>query len=448
MRDAPELDMPLDEETRGRIESGAEDDLAKSARDDAAKRKRGRDDDDDDDVRRHHHHGGGGGGARAGGGVKNSGRERKSRRSDDPFGPAARARRAIDGACQRDEFDAAMTAFEEAKREESFTLAQHSCNVLLHMCAGGVGAWTNGLAPVECVREGRAGEIEAYMKERGVVMNEMTYTALARVKAASGDVDGALAAVEEMQKAKFTPKVRSYSCALHACARSGDVVKMAHVDGLMRACGLLPTELEFMAMLRAYRIAEDFDGGFGMLRQMRTEIRSPSDEMSEELRAWFNTAPGWIVADEATVDDDGAGVAVLAMDEKRVEFQLAAISLTEEERADLLAGIAKLACEREAQAEFDMFTKWLDTKKDGMNAIVDGANVGMYNQNFSKSGMNFSQVEKVLDELRKRRREGDAPPMAFLHQRRVESGPARKPQNQNLLEKWDSAGELFTTAHG
>jgi proteinaceous RNase P len=448
VRDAPEVDMPLDEETRGRIESGAEDDLAKSARDDAAKRKRGRDDDDDDDVRRHHHHGGGGGGARAGGGVKNSGRERKSRRSDDPFGPAARARRAIDGACQRDEFDAAMTAFEEAKREESFTLAQHSCNVLLHMCAGGVGAWTNGLAPGECVREGRAGEIEAYMKERGVVMNEMTYTALARVKAASGDVDGALAAVEEMQKAKFTPKVRSYSCALHACARSGDVVKMAHVDGLMRACGLLPTELEFMAMLRAYRVAEDFDGGFGMLRQMRTEIRSPSDEMSEELRAWFNTAPGWIVADEATVDDDGAGVAVLAMDEKRVEFQLAAISLTEEERADLLAGIAKLACEREAQAEFDMFTKWLDTKKDGMNAIVDGANVGMYNQNFSKSGMNFSQVEKVLDELRKRRREGDAPPMAFLHQRRVESGPARKPQNQNLLEKWDSAGELFTTAHG
>ena len=85
---------------------------------------------------------------------------------------------------------------------------------------------------------------------------------------------------------------------------------------------------------------------------MRTEIRSPSDEMSEELRAWFSAVPGWSVADEVRVDDAGAAVAVLAMEEKRVELQLKAISLTEEERADLLAGIAKLACEREAQSEF------------------------------------------------------------------------------------------------
>jgi proteinaceous RNase P len=158
--------------------------------------------------------------------------------------------------------------------------------------------------------------------------------------------------------------------------------------------------------------------------------------------------PGWCVADEVSVDDAGAAVAVLAMEEKRVELQLKAISLTEEERADLLAGIAKLACEREAQSEFDNFMNWLNVKKDGMNSIVDGANVGMYNQNFSTSGMNFNQVEKVLVELRKRAKEGDAPPIAFLHQRRVEGGPARKPHNQALLAKWDGAGELFTTAHG
>ena len=365
-------------------------------------------------------------------------------------GGEATARRAIDAACQRATSSTRRGTAFEATREgrERYALAPHSCNVLLHMCAGGAGAWTAGLAHEECARAKEADEVVKYMEARRVMMSEMSYTALARVRAATGDVEGALDAARALKEEKLTPKVRTYACALHASAKKGDLEKMEAVEAMMRDEGLLPTELEFAAMLRAYRAAEAFDGGFAMLRRMRTEIRSPSDEMSEELRAWFSAVPGWSVADEVRVDDAGAAVAVLAMEEKRVELQLKAISLTEEERADLLAGIAKLACEREAQSEFDNFMNWLDVKKDGMNAIVDGANVGMYNQNFSTSGMNFNQVEKVLVELRKRAKEGDAPPIAFLHQRRVEGGPARKPHNQALLAKWDGAGELFTTAHG
>lgn len=415
--------MPLDAETRARLAVDASPE--RSSRDAAAKRKRG--------VDR----------ARAAGGATD-----RRRAKADAFGPAATARRAIDAACQRDEFAAAWDAFEDARRSEAYALAPHSCNVLLHMCAGGAGAWTAGLAHEECARAKEADEVVKYMEARRVMMSEMSYTALARVRAAAGDVEGALDAARALKEEKLTPKVRTYACALHASAKKGDLEKMEAVEAMLRDEGLLPTELEFMAMLRAYRAAEAFDGGFAMLRRMRTEIRSPSDEMSEELRAWFSAVPGWSVADEVRVDDAGAAVAVLAMEEKRVELQLKAISLTEEERADLLAGIAKLACEREAQSEFDNFMNWLNVKKDGMNAIVDGANVGMYNQNFSTSGMNFNQVEKVLVELRKRAKEGDAPPIAFLHQRRVEGGPARKPHNQALLAKWDGAGELFTTAHG
>ena len=411
--------MPLDEETRRRLDA---DEPAQSARDASFKRKRGAE--------------------RANGAAG-------KKRGGDPFGPAAVARRAIDAACQRDEFDAAWKTFEEAREKEgTYTLAPHSCNVLLHMCAGGSGAWTSGMASAECVRGDKAVEITSYMEKHGIAMNEMSYTALARVRAASGDVDGALEAAALCKEKKLTPKVRTYACALHACARGGELRKMERVDAIMRGHGLLLTELEFMEMLKAYRIAEEFDAGFDMLRKMRTEIRCPSEEMCEELRVWFGAAPGWCVADEVSVDGAGAAVAVLVMDEKRIQIQLKAISLTEEEREDLLSGIAKLACEREAISEFENFMNWLKGKKDGMNAVVDGANVGMYNQNFSTSGMNFNQVEKVLEKLRRNAREGDAPPMVFLHQRRVENGPARKPQNQERLAKWDSAGELFTTAHG
>ena len=363
--------MPLDAETRARLAVDASPE--RSSRDAAAKRKRG--------VDR----------ARAAGGATD-----RRRAKADAFGPAATARRSIDAACQRDEFAAAWDAFEDARRSEAYALAPHSCNVLLHMCAGGAGAWTAGLAHEECARAKEADEVVKYMEARRVMMSEMSYTALARVRAAAGDVEGALDAARALKEEKLTPKVRTYACALHASAKKGDLEKMEAVEAMLRDEGLLPTELEFMAMLRAYRAAEAFDGGFAMLRRMRTEIRIPSDEMSEELRAWFSAVPGWSVADEVRVDDAGAAVAVLAMEEKRVELLLKAISLTEEERADLLAGIAKLACEREAQSEFDNFMNWLNVKKDGMNAIVDGANVGMYNQNFSTSGMNFNQVEKVL----------------------------------------------------
>lgn len=411
--------MPLDEQTLARLDDDAP---PASKRDAQQKRKRGKD------------------AGAAGGGRK---------RASDPFGPAATARRAIDSACQRDDFDAAWSSFEGARADDSsYTLAPHSCNVLLHLCAGGSGAWTSGMASAECVRGERADEIVAYMKKNNITMSEMSYTALARVRAASGDVEGALAAAKECKTLELIPKVRTYACALHACARGGDLRKMEEVDAIMRAEGLLPTELEFMEMLKAYRVAEEFDAGFALLRKMRTEIRSPSDEMSEELRTWFSTAPGWCVADEVSVDETGATVAVLSMEEKRVEFQLRAISLSPEERADLLSGIAKLACEREAISEFKNFMNWLDGKKDGLKVIVDGANVGMYNQNFANSGMNFNQVEKVLEQLRQRAKECDTPPMAFLHQRRVENGPARKPRNQEMLQKWDAAGELFTTAHG
>ena len=186
--------MPLDAETRARLAVDASPE--RSSRDAAAKRKRG--------VDR----------ARAAGGATD-----RRRAKADAFGPAATARRAIDAACQRDEFAAAWDAFEDARRSEAYALAPHSCNVLLHMCAGGAGAWTAGLAHEECARAKEADEVVKYMEARRVMMSEMSYTALARVRAAGGDVEGALDAARALKEEKLTPKVRTYACALHASAK-------------------------------------------------------------------------------------------------------------------------------------------------------------------------------------------------------------------------------------
>ena len=103
--------MPLDAETRARLAVDASPE--RSSRDAAAKRKRG--------VDR----------ARAAGGATD-----RRRAKADAFGPAATARRAIDAACQRDEFAAARDAFEDARRSEAHAPAPpaHMCSSTLHEC--------------------------------------------------------------------------------------------------------------------------------------------------------------------------------------------------------------------------------------------------------------------------------------------------------------------------
>ena len=49
------------------------------------------------------------------------------------------------------------------------------------------------------------------------------------------------------------------------------------------------------------------------------------------------------------------------------KMQLAAVNLSAQDRADLLAGIGKLAREREADSNFDNFTQWWGC--NGLNPV-------------------------------------------------------------------------------
>jgi proteinaceous RNase P len=103
-------------------------------------------------------------------------------------------------------------------------------------------------------------------------------------------------------------------------------------------------------------------------------------------------------------ETSGAGEAVVRRDENGaplavVATQLRAVHLSAEDRASLLAGIGKLARERESADHFEGFVRWLK-RRGPLPFLVDGANAGMYNQNFDNSGFNFDQVEKVMRRLR------------------------------------------------
>ena len=234
------------------------------------------------------------------------------------------------------------------------------------------------------------------MVELDVQRTEMTYTALARIEAASGEPRRALDVVKRLIDERLTPKLRTFAPALHAFCMKGDIEGALEAEAEIANAGIEISEAEYGALLVAYADAGRWEDGLALLRRMREEIRTLSAPLVESTRRFFDAHPGWRVEESAVVDE-ATGAASSAPTGKRM--QLAAINLSASDRAALLAGIGKLAREREAKSSFDGFVRWL-ARRGPLPYLVDGANVGMYNQNFQESRFNFNQVEKAMNALR------------------------------------------------
>ena len=233
------------------------------------------------------------------------------------------------------------------------------------------------------------------MVELDVQRTEMTYTAFARIEAASGEPRRALDVVKRLIDERLTPKLRTFAPALHAFCMKGDIEGALEAEAEIANAGIEISEAEYGALLVAYADAERWEDGLALLRRMREEIRTLSAPLVESTRRFFDAHPGWRVEESAV--DEASGAASSAPTGKRM--QLAAINLSASDRAALLAGIGKLAREREAKSSFDGFVRWL-ARRGPLPYLVDGANVGMYNQNFQESRFNFNQVEKAMNALR------------------------------------------------
>lgn len=75
---------------------------------------------------------------------------------------------------------------------------------------------------------------------------------------------------------------------------------------------------------------------------------------------------------------------------------------------------------------------------------MDGANVGLYEQNFEKGGFSVCQLDDVVRELYNRSKKW---PLIVLHQRRI-SSLFENPSNRDLLQEWINQGVLYGTPHG
>eukprot|EP00854_Cymbomonas_tetramitiformis_P011078 gene11078-13095_t len=329
---------------------------------------------------------------------------KKDKKAIKQLSPAAQlVKRQIETCASSNDFKGAYDIFVHAKAEDT-KLLPSSYNVLLHLCKETAIAKVSKDASAEPTPQAESADSSApaeldmiacssdllqHMKDKGVTRVEATYSELARIASTCGKPTRALELVAEMKAENIEPRLRSYSPAIQGFCNLGQVDAAFELAETVRGAGLVLTENEYRSLLGASAAAGRQPQVAEVLERMRRELPQIGEETASVLKAYFtsplaSTANGnkEYSVSRCTVNEEGtcsvSGAKLLAVD------------LTSEEREKLAAGIAKLACEREKHDHFEYFKRFL--KEQGpYTLLIDGANVGMYGQNFENSGFNFKQ---------------------------------------------------------
>ncbi|XP_015873425.3 proteinaceous RNase P 2 [Ziziphus jujuba] len=352
----------------------------------------------------------------------------------------------------------------EAALSNNTRFNHHHFNALLYLCSNSV---TDPSLKDLALEYGL--RIFDHMSLIGIVPNEATITAVARLAAAKGDGDYAFELVKNIRKYNALPRLRTYDPALYCFCEKLEAEKAYEVEEHMGSVGVSLEEPEIAALLKVSSETGMEDRVYGYLHKLRNLMRSVSESTAKVIEDWFCGGKaskvgevnwevnrikeavlrngggwhgqGWIgegdwVLCRTNVDSNGE---CQSCNEK-----LVCVDIDHAETDRFAQSVASLAMEREVKSNFSEFQDWLEKNAD-YNAIVDGANVGLYQQNFSDGSFSVSQVDAVINELYNR--SGKKWPLVVLHNKRFRA-IVENPSHRKLVEEWMNKGILYTTPTG
>lgn len=359
----------------------------------------------------------------------------------------------------------ALRLYDEA-RTNRVQLNQYHYNVLLYLCSLSSGTSAEATMSLSPGLQ-RGFDIFRQMIADKVVPNEATFTNVARLAVALDDPEMAFDMVKQMKAFGVQPRLRSYGPALFGFCNKGYSDKAYEVDAHMVESEVIAEEPELSALLKVSACAKKADKVYEMLHRLRASVRQVSESTFGAIEEWFKSEDAantgikdWDVKKVRDGVLRGGGgwhgqgwlgigrwnVARTEMDENGVckccKEKLVCVDIDPMETENFASSLTKLACEKEARANFNHFQDWLQ-KHGPFDAVIDGANMGLVNQrNFS-----FFQVNNVVKRCQ-RMSPSKRLPLIILHKGRVTGGPALNPNNKALLDKWTKAGALYATPLG
>nr|XP_009597825.1 proteinaceous RNase P 1, chloroplastic/mitochondrial-like isoform X2 [Nicotiana tomentosiformis] len=305
------------------------------------------------------------------------------------------------------------------------------------------------------------------MRSEKVQMNEATLTSVARMAMALGNGDMAFDVVRLIKEYGINPRLRSYGPALSVFCNNGDVDKAFMVEEHMLEHGVYPEEPELEALLKVSVEAGRSEKVYYLLHKLREGVRQVSPSTADLIEKWFNSkiasrvgkrkwdertireaiknggggwhGQGWLgngkwTVSHAYVDSDGCC--------KCCGEKLVTIDLDPVETENFAKSVASIAAQRERNSSFQKFQRWLDYYGP-FEAIVDGANVGLYSQRKFRP----SRVNAIVNGIRQML-PSKKWPLIVLHNRRITGDKMDEPFNRALIDKWKNADAIYATPTG
>ncbi|KAJ4967656.1 hypothetical protein NE237_014357 [Protea cynaroides] len=393
--------------------------------------------------------------------------KKKKRRDESQF------RFKLDTCSKKKDLSGALSLYENAI-SQNICLNQYHFNALLYLCSNSL----SDLLSSPKAFSGSSGDsvlscgfrIFDHMLASNINPSEATITAMARLAVAKGDIDYAFELVKTMGKYNISPRLRTYDPVLFAYCSKSEAEKAYSIEEHMVSMGIHPEESELAMLLDVSVEAGREDKVYSYLQKLRSSVRFVSASTAEVIERWFGCklasevgmlnldaekvkdvimkngggwhGLGWLgkgkwVVCKSKINSDGSSCCCCGE-------KLVCVDIDEMETEKFAESVASLAMEREVKSDFKNFQEWLE-KKAQYEAIVDGANVALYKQNFTAGEFSLSQIDAVLKELYQGGEKTRS--LLILHNKRFRA-LIENPSNKKLLEDWKAQDALYTTPNG
>lgn len=219
------------------------------------------------------------------------------------------------------------------------------------------------------------------MSALGVVPNEASVTAVARLAAAKGDADYAFELVKGIgQYNNASPRLRTYDPALFCFCEMLDADKAYEVEEHMNGVGVSLEEAELAALLKVSARSGRADKVYEYLHKLRSCVRCVSESTAGVIEEWFRGAKasevgevefdvgrvkegvlrngggwhgqGWVGKGDWVVNRTSVGAAGHCC---CCGEQLVCVDIDDAETEKFAGSVAGLAMEREVKANFSEF---------------------------------------------------------------------------------------------
>ncbi|MCD7452732.1 hypothetical protein HAX54_017951 [Datura stramonium] len=385
----------------------------------------------------------------------------KARKKKKNLTPEVQFRLSLDNCSKTKDLSTAISLYESALSQPStIRFSNNHFNSFLYICSNAVSDSSMKNAAIEF-----GFRIFEHMGSCNIAPNEATVTAIARLAAATDDGDKSF---ELAKRVGNCGKLRTYGPALFCFCKMGEADKAYEVEEHMRSLGLQLEEAELAGLLKVSVEKEREDKVYQYLHKLRMSIRSVSESAAKIIQSWFGgemaTKVGlsdWDMdlVKEAILQNGGgwhglgwlgkgkwlAQRSHIAPDGRCLTCgeQLVCVDIDRAETERFAESVASLAMEREVHSNFKEFQDWLEKHSD-YDAVVDAANVGLFQQNFAEGGFSIAQLVAVVKELHSRSNKW---PLVILHNKRVRT-LLENAGYRELLEEWINEKILYGTPFG